>query len=230
MRVHEVSIFGWIITVGTFQLINIYSKYPLPLMCMTPPANVKRRLFDKNNLPLVISGVVLLMAIAIASSIADPDAPATDTFAWQKRCDAACGAAVGEIGMRGIERSTSCLTLQAELDIPCYKYKPEVCNQWKDAVQDQMDYRHCPGSSEPRAASDPYQPSYAWQKRCQEDCANNLGKEEMKNVDRYDCVSISDKLPYAHNPKLWSDYDQNYDWYAEESKAVLDKYDSLNCA
>lgn len=186
----------------------------------------ERSHFNRNF--LVVAGVLvaLIVGAAIIGRIApNPHASTAPSYPWQKRCDAACSAKLGKTGMWGIDTATSCITLRAMLDAP---YKPDWRSDSIAAIQDQMDYRHCPGSA-PRTASDPYQPAYSWQKRCKEDCANNLGREEMASVDDHDCTSIREKLPYARNPKLWSDYDQNYDIYAEESKAVLDKYDSLHC-
>jgi len=192
---------------------------PPPLLPLTAAEKLR------GWITLGVLGVIIVGSFALLSVDWQSGKTKKPIFAWQKRCDAACAAKLGDIPMAGIQIAESCLTLQAQRDAHC---STDVCSEWKAAVQDQMDYRHCPGSA-PRSASDPYHPLYPWQKRCGEDCANNLGPKAMARIDAYDCARIRELLPYARNPKLWSDYDQNYDLYAEESKAIPDKYESLHC-
>jgi hypothetical protein len=146
-------------------------------------------------------------------------------YSWLQRCDAQCMITLGEERVNFID-TQSCTTLPEMLKVQHTKNQEE----WNAIVQDKMDDLVCEGSAVQKSGKAPeYVPQFNWQKKCLRDCANILGTEKMSEIDKWNCEYMEIFIPDARNPRRYSDYSQNADWYDEWAKAVLDKAAVMSC-
>jgi hypothetical protein len=179
---------------------------------------------------LIFIGVIVALVVVVGvlgmSNQEQQYQEVRKVYPWLNRCGVIC---VNHLGLARIAMfdSFGCVNVIANVG----QRRTQDQEDWDALTQDKMDDLLCSGSQRLASGNIPtYQPQFAWQNRCGRDCANYIGKKRMSEIDAYSCSDMRDvELPMARNPKSESDYDQNGDVYDQESKAILDKADSINC-